>query len=387
MYIPRDIAHELDELLGFFPAVGILGPRQVGKTSLLRSVIASRAPDSVVYLDLERPEDLRRLEEPNAFFDANASKLVVIDEVQRAGALFPILRGAIDRTRRPGRFALLGSTSPTLLRTSGESLAGRIAYVQLHGLTPRELTGVAGLGTRWVRGGFPDSLLAPTDALSLRWRDSFLRAYVERDLQLLGLTASPATVRNFWSMLAHLNGQLLNVEALTRSIGLDRRTVERYLDLFEEAFLIRRLRPYHANLGKRLVKSPRLYIRDSGLLHALLEVRDANDLAGRTQRGASFEGLCVELAASYLDEGRPMYFYRAVTGAAVDLVIERGGRPHTAIEIKASTAPSVSRGFYTACDDLRVERRYLLGIIDEPYPTKGGVEVIGLRDLPRVLGR
>ncbi len=389
MYIPRLAREYLEELLTLFPAVGVLGPRQVGKTSLVRRVIADRPEGSVVYLDLERPADLARLDDADAFFSATAGQLVVIDEVQRIDGLFPILRGAIDRRRRPGRFLLLGSASPTVLRTSGESLAGRIAYIELGGLTYEEVRGAADLNTRWLRGGFPESLLAPSDRASLLWRGNFIATYVERELPTLGLRADPLLVRRLWQMLAHLSGQLLNEQSLSRALDVDVRTVKRYLDFFEEAYLIRRLRPYATNSKKRLVKSPKLYLRvylrDAGLLHALLGVRDYVDLSGRIERGASWETLCVEEIAAHLTLGDGLYFYRTSHGAEVDIVVERGGRPWLGIEVKASSAPKPGRGFYGACDDLDVERRYALGYVEGSYKIPHDVEAIGLGDVAGIM--
>ena len=385
MYVPRTARKEVAELLEIFPAVGVLGPRQIGKTSLVNRLLREYEPDNAIYLDLERPADLSKLDDADVFLASTADKLVVIDEVQRVDGLFPVLRGAIDRQRRPGRFVLLGSASPTMLRTSGESLAGRVAYVKLSGLSRREVSDFADLESHWLRGGFPDSLLAPSDRASLLWRTNFIATYVERELPTLGLRADPSLMRRMWRMLGHLSGQLLNEQSLARALDLDVRTVKRYLDFFEEAYLVRRLSPYAANTKKRLVKSPKIYLRDVGLLHALLGVRDFVDLSGRVERGASWETLCVEEIATHLEMGEELSFYRTSHGAEVDVVIERHGAPGIAIEIKASSAPKPSRGFYGACDDLGIEHRYALGLVEEAYPLAHGVRAIGLRDVSDVL--
>ena len=383
MYIPRSSERQISQLLARVPAVGIVGPRQVGKTSIAKHLLVDPDTDTI-YLDLERPSDQRRLDDPEAFLAASAGRGMIIDEVQRAEGPFPVLRGEIDRDRRPGRFLLLGSASPALLRTAGESLAGRIAYHELHGLTVEELQGVATPSQRWLRGGFPESVLAADDEVSLRWRENFITSYVERDLPQLGLKADPRVVRQTWRMIAHLSGQLLNQESLGRSLGVTGKTVQAYLDFLEASYLIRRISPYYAKLGKRLVKSPKVYVRDSGLLHQLLGVRDEPDLSGRPERGASFETFIVEEVAARLPFGWELSFYRTANGAELDILLLRGGRPAVAIEVKASTAPTPTRGFYTSCKDLGIERRYLLGLIDESYPTRNNITVIGVNDVKRV---
>ena len=389
MFVERAAYDRLTFLLNHFPAVGLVGPRQVGKTSL---ALRLREPSGkMVYLDLERPADAAKLVDPEAFFaSVDPDAAVVLDEVQRADGLFPVLRGIIDRDRKPGRLLLLGSASPALLRDSGESLAGRIAYVELSGLTLAEcrsaLPAQEGLlQRRWLRGGFPESFLAADDELSALWRENFITTYVERELPQLGITASPQVTRQVWRMVAHLSGQLLNVETLARSLGLDRRSVRRYLDFLEASYLIRRVRPYHANLGKRLVKSPKLYVRDTGLLHALLGIESSLDLLGRPERGGSFEALVVEEVAAHLPRGCELSFYRTSNGAELDIVIVRFGAPYLAFEVKASAAPRPSRGFYTSCEDLGIERRYLVGTVEQPYPTRHGIQVIGVADVAGVL--
>lgn len=384
MYLKRHLETDLSKLLRSVPAVGIVGPRQVGKTSLAKHISAENTSKKPVYLDLERPSDLRRLADAETFLASTSDRQVIIDEVQRAEGLFPILRGEIDRDRRSGRFLLLGSASPTLLRTAGESLAGRIAYLELHGLTIAELQGVVEPKLRWLRGGFAESVLATNDETSLRWRENYITSYIERDLPQLGLRADPILIRRLWRMVAHLSAQLLNAETIGRSLGITGKTVRAYLDFLESSYLIRRVQPYYANLGKRLIKSPKIYVRDSGLLHRLLGVRDEIDLAGRPERGASFESFVIEEIAANLPFGWELSFYRTANGAELDILLLRDGLPTVAIEVKASSAPSPARGFYTSCEDLGISKRYLLGMVDESYPTRNGIMVIGIGDLSEV---
>lgn len=380
--LTRTLEARLIEELDASPAVALLGPRQVGKTTLALEV-GRRRPS--VYLDLESPSDRARLQEPEMFLSAHLGALVVLDEVHRAPGLFPTLRGLIDRARREGRrnglYLLLGSAGLDLLAQSGETLAGRIAYLELGPLQLRE-TGPASLDALWLRGGFPESYSARSDAASLRWRENFIRTYLERDIPGYGLRMPAETLRRLWTMLAHLQGGLLNVSDLARNLGLDVRTAGRYLDLLVDLLLVRRLPPWHANVGKRLVKSPKVYLRDSGLVHALLGIGSLDALLGHPVVGASFEGLVIEnLAAAAWTA--TCSFYRTTGGAEIDLLLTWPDESLWAIEIKRSLAPKAERGFHAACEDLAPARRFVVYPGDDRFPAAHGVEVIGLAALCR----
>jgi predicted AAA+ superfamily ATPase len=383
--IARRLSRLLDRDLQQFPVVALLGPRQCGKTTLARTLVAERqaAGGGALLLDLERPSDLARLRDPEAFLRRHSGALVCLDEVQRAPALVETLRVLVDEDRRPGRFLLLGSASPELLRQSSESLAGRISLL---GLTPFLWSEVVPAGraspeSLWLRGGFPDSLLAADDGSSLRWREQFVRTFLERDLPQLGLRIPAPTLDRFWQMCAHLQGQVLNLSALGRALGTSHTTVRHYIDLLEQTFVARTLPPFHANFGKRLVKSPKLYLRDSGLLHALLGIDSHDALAGHPVYGASWEGFVVEqvLAIAALGRFRASY-YRTAKGEEIDLLLERGRR-RIAIECKASSAPTVTRGFWTALRDLGIAEAYVVAPVREAFPMGEGVEALPLGEL------
>jgi predicted AAA+ superfamily ATPase len=380
--LTRTLEARLIEELDASPAVALLGPRQVGKTTLALE-IGRRRPS--VYLDLESPSDRARLQEPEMFLSAHLGALVVLDEVHRAPGLFPTLRGLIDRARREGRrnglYLLLGSAGLDLLAQSGETLAGRIAYLELGPLQLRE-TGPASLDVLWLRGGFPESFSARSDAASLRWRENFIRTYLERDVPGYGLRMPAETLRRLWTMLAHLQGGLLNVSDLARNLGLDVRTAGRYLGLLVDLLLVRRLPPWHANVGKRLVKSPKVYLRDSGLVHALLGIGSLDALLGHPVVGASFEGLVIEnLAAAAWTA--TCSFYRTTGGAEIDLLLTWPDGSLWAIEVERSLAPKAERGFHAACEDLAPARRLVVYPGDDRFPAAHGVEVIGLAALCR----
>jgi len=384
MYFTRSTKQKLLEQLSFSPSVGVIGPRQVGKTSLALEVgEASGSP--YVYLDLERIQDLRKLDAGEAFFESVADKLVILDEVQRVKGLFPMLRGIIDRDRRPGRFMLLGSASPTILRTGGESLAGRISYHELFGITYHESQEQITKEQRWIRGGFPNSLTAPTIQLSLRWREDFIQTYINRDLPALGLQADPLLLSRLLRMLAHLNGSMENARKLSNALDIDVRTLNRYLRFFEESYLIRKLPSYHVNVGKRLVKSSKLYIRDTGLLHSLLGIQTEEDLVGRVERGESWESLCLEEIAAHLQPMDSLYFYRTSEGAEIDALVLKSGKPPIAFEFKTSSAPKVGKGFYNACKDVQAIERYIVAPIEESYLGANGVSIIPLNEVEGVI--
>jgi predicted AAA+ superfamily ATPase len=385
MLIKRRIADRLRTLLDESPAVALLGPRQVGKTTLAQDLGEGR---SSLYLDLESDADRAKLSDPELYLAAHEDKLVILDEVQRMPGLFQNLRGLIDRGRRKGlrsgRFLLLGSASIDLLRQSGETLAGRIAYAELAPLDALEV-GPTDLDRLWLRGGFPDSFLAKDDPASLRWRRDFIRTYLERDIPALGPRIAAETLRRFWTMLAHRQSALSNAADLGRALGVDGKTVASYLDLLVDLMLVRRLEPWHANIGKRLVRSPRIYVRDTGILHALLGLGTMDDLLGHPVAGASWEGLVVETAHATMPDGTEAQFYRSGAGAEVDLVLTLPGGGRWAIEVKRSLAPKVERGFHHACEDLQPERRIVVYPGVEAFPLPNGIEVMSLRQFGQEL--
>ena len=387
--IDRTLTRRLMQRLKDAPAVALLGPRQVGKTTLALSVAEARRS---IYLDLESPADLAKLAEPEMYLEQHVDRLVVIDEIQRMPSLFQVLRGLIDRGRRRGRrvgrFLLLGSASIDLLRQASESLAGRIAYLELAPLHAAEV-GARRLDAQWLRGGFPDSLLAPDDAASLRWRRDFIRTYLERDVPQLGPRIPAETLRRFWTMLAHHQGGLLNAASLARGLGVDGKTVAAYLDLLVDLLLVRRLPSWHRNTGKRLVKAPKVYVRDSGLVHALLGIGDREELLGHPVAGGSWEGSVIESLIACAPEGADAHFYRTSAGAEIDLLLTlpgQRGRPW-AIEIKRSLAPTLERGFHLACEDVQPVQKWVVYAGTTRFPIARGVEAIGVIDLCETLLR
>jgi hypothetical protein len=379
--IPRQKTEIVLARLSQFPAVALLGPRQAGKTTLAEQIAEGRPS---VYLDLEDPADREKLADAALYLSGHEDKLVILDEVQRAPELFQTLRGLIDKGRRrnirAGRFLLLGSASIDLLRQSGESLAGRIAYVELGPLSVLEADGDA-RETLWIRGGFPDSFLAETDQASAIWRENFIRTYLERDIPQLGPRVPAETLRRFWTMLAHVQGGTLNAAQLARGLGVDGKTVARYLDLLVDLLLVRRLPPLHANVGKRLVKSPKVYVRDSGIVHTLLGLDNRDAVLGHPVTGGSWEGFVVENLLSAAPERVNASFYRTSAGAEIDLVLEMPGGKLWAVEIKRGLTPRLDKGFHHAREDLKPERCFVVYSGEERYPKAEGIEVIGLREL------
>jgi uncharacterized protein len=366
-------------------AVALLGPRQVGKTTLAFA-IADAVPS--IYLDLEDPADRDKLADPALYLQAHADKLVILDEIQNAPDLFSVLRGLIDKGRRKGRntgrFLLLGSASIELLRQSSESLAGRVAYRELRPLDVTE-AGRDKQEELWLRGGFPQSLLARGDVRSLDWRRDFLRTYLTRDIPLLEPRIPAETLRRLWTMLAHGQGTPLNASRLATGLSVSSPTVTRYIDLLVDLLLVRRLPPFHRNLGKRLVKSPKTYVRDSGVLHALLAVPTLDALRDHPIVGPSWEGFAIEMLIACAPEWTQAYYYRTAVGAEIDLVLELPGDRIWAIEIKRSLSPKVERGFHIACDDLQPERRIVVYAGVERVPLPHGVEAVGLAALAEEL--
>jgi predicted AAA+ superfamily ATPase len=378
--IQRHLRSRLLESLASAPAVALLGPRQVGKTTLALEIGETRPS---IYLDLESNVDRAKLSDPEAYLSAHESELVILDEVHRAPELFQQLRGLIDEGRRKGRttgrFLLLGSASLDLLQQSGESLAGRISYLELGPFDALE-TPAGDLDRLWARGGFPGSYLTSSDSASVRWRQDFIRTYLERDIPQFGPRLSAETLRRFWTMLAHNQGELLNAANLARALGVDGKTVARYLNLLVDLLLVRRLQPWHRNQGKRLVKSPKVYVRDSGIVHALLRLGSLEDVLGHPVAGGSWEGLAIESVLAAAPSGTEASFYRTSAGAEIDLVLDLPGGEVWAIEIKRSSAPTLERGFYHACEDIKPARRFVIYNGQERYPLKPETEAVGLRD-------
>jgi len=383
--IRREKYTELKDLLHTFPAVALLGPRQVGKTTLALEV----AQDfTSVYLDLESEEDRAKLTSPAYYLENHEDKLVILDEVQRIPGIFQELRGIIDKNRRAGhstgQFLFLGSASIDLLKQSGETLAGRIAYCELSPIIVTEYP--EDMDRLWLRGGFPDSLLASSDKKSLLWRNNFIRTYLERDIPQLGPRIPAETLRRFWMMLAHLQGSLLNASHIAASLGVDGKTIMSYLDLMVDLLLVRRLTPLYQNLGKRLIKSPKVYIRDSGLLHALLGIDNKETLIGHPAIGMSWEGFVIENIQNTIDQNQTkLYFYRTSSGNEIDLVLEKSSHEIWAIEIKRTFAPQFTKGQRLASQDIAASKNFIIYPGIERFPLTENTEAVGLADFLNTL--
>jgi predicted AAA+ superfamily ATPase len=383
--IPRLVQPKVAQLLEEFPAVALLGPRQVGKTTLALS-LAESLGESALYLDLELPSDRAKLSDPELYLNQHEDRLVILDEIHRVPGIFETLRSLIDRRRRKGNrsrhFLLLGSASMDLLHQSAETLAGRIAYEELTPLTVAEVadSGPNAANRLWVRGGFPDSFLAASDEKSFRWRAAFIQTYLERDVPVLGPRIPAETLRRYWQMLAHNQSQMLNAAQLASGLGVSGHTVARYLDIMVDLLLVRRLQPWATNAKKRLVRTPKVYVRDSGLLHSLLDIRDMETLMGHPVVGASWEGMLIENVLDALPATARSTFYRSAAGAEIDLVIEFNSKERWAIEIKRSISnPAPNKGFYIGCEDIRATRQIVLYPGDERYRLDAKTEVMPLR--------
>lgn len=387
--VPRHISASLRDTLSRFPAVALLGPRQVGKTTLAH-LIAEQWPAESVYVDLELPSDRAKLSEPELYLSGHEGKLVILDEIHRAPGIFQILRSLIDRRRRKGlrsgQFLLLGSASMELLRQSSESLAGRIAYLELTPFLISEVRALENAADKlWVRGGFPDSFLADSEQASLEWRLAFIRTYVEHDIPELSSRIPGETVRRFWQMLAHNQGQLLHASRLASGLGVSGQTAGRYLDTLVDLLLVRRLPPWERNLGKRLVRSPKTYVRDSGIVHALLGIGEREQLLGHPAAGPSWEGFVVENLASLAPSSAKAWFYRTSAGAEIDLLLEISRGELWAVEVKRSISnPQPRRGFHLACEDLKAARRMEIYPGRERYKLDALTEAIPLESLPEL---
>lgn len=395
--LPRALAQTAIEQLAFAPAVVLLGPRQVGKTTLARMIAARFA--GAISLDLQLADDREKLVHGSGFLQAHRDQLIVLDEVQYVPEVFAQLRPEIDAQRRPGRFLLLGSASGRLLQQSSESLAGRASYLELTPLQVREVmapdndarSSLLTLQKLWLRGGFPVSFTAPTDALSFGWRSDFISTFLNRDVREFGINVPAQTLHRFWRMTAHLHGQLFNASSIAASLGgMSHTTVGRYLDSLVDTMMLRRLEPHFVNVGKRLVKSPKVYVRDCGLLHALLNLPDIDSLMGHPMAGYSWEGLMVEQIFALAPKGADISFYRTAAGAELDVVVELGSKKY-GFEIKFSSAPTLTKGFWQACQDVGVQHAYVLAPVQQGWPLKAAathsVDVISPLQLPWALAR
>lgn len=382
--IQRRLENEIRKALQRSPSVALLGPRQVGKTTLALD-IADSIPS--VYLDLENTLDLEKIKDIIAFHEENREKLIILDEVQRKPEVFTSLRGIIDKERRKGHkaglFLFLGSASIDLLQQCSESLAGRITYLELHGIDTLEYVARSQerINTLWLRGGFPESLLAASDQDSLLWRRDFIRTYLERDIPQLGPRIPAQTLDRFWTMLAHNQGGVVNASQLARNLEVASVTITRYLDLMVDLLLVRRLQPWTFNVGKRLVRAPKIYVRDSGITHALLNISTYNDLLGHPVVGGSWEGFVIENILSVAPPNALPFYYGTPGGAEIDLILEFSGSEKWAIEIKRSSSPSLSKGFHIACEDINANRRYVVYSGNERFTFREGVTAIPLHEL------
>lgn len=377
--IKRSLQSKITNLLRQFPAVAILGPRQVGKTTLAKHIAKNRKK-TALYLDMEKQADRVRLRDAHSYLENYRDNCVILDEVQLLPNLFSELRPLIDEYRKPGRFILLGSASPSLVKGVSESLTGRISYTELTPIGLLELPAKIDQQIHWLRGGFPDALLAKTDLKFNEWMNNFIHSYVERDLEFLfGVNLHAATVRKLWNMLAHANGVIWNAEVFSRSLGVTAPTVLRYMDYLEGGYLIRRLQPWYVNAKKRLVKSPKAYLRDTGILHHLLKLDSIDEILGHPVAGTSWEGYVIEQIFQTKPPHLDMYFYRTHDGAECDIVLVKGISVVTCIEIKLTNAPTVSRGFYSSIADLRPKHKFVITPGSDEYTVKEAVIVTNLK--------
>jgi predicted AAA+ superfamily ATPase len=383
----RTVTKRFLKYMDAFPCIALLGPRQVGKTYFAKK-IRDAVDRETVYLDLESDEDIAKLNNAETYLSSHQDKLVIIDEIQRNPKLFVLLRSIIDKHRENGRFLILGSASPELMIKSAESLAGRIAYLEMHPLTFKEVKKHFDYNELWLKGGFPEMLLQKDLELSLAMRNQFIQTYIERELPILGLSASPILLKNLLRMLAHNQGQLLNYSQLSNSLGRDINTVKRYMDYFEHAFLIRRLEPFHANTKKRIVKSPKVYIRDTGIYHALFDIETREELDGFIGKGNSWESFVIQEVISQISTNVQPYFYRTQDGAEIDLILVKGLKPILGLEIKTSNAPKITKGTTEAAKDLgNIPVFVITHSVDEDYKHNDLVTVTAYDRMIAILDR
>lgn len=360
-YLKRTIYTELKESLEDYPVVALLGPRQVGKSTLVKDLLEV---DSKLYLDLELDSELRKLSEPEIFFGRHKDSLICLDEIQMAPEIFKVIRGTVDKRKRNAQFLILGSASRDLIKQSSESLAGRISYLEIMPFNLFEV-GIENVETLWIRGGFPKSFLASNDERSAKWRENYIRTYLERDIPQLGFNIPAKSIERLWKMLAHSHGQILNSSKFATSLGVSSHTVNSYIDILEQTFLVKTLRSFNPNIKKQYIKSPKVYIRDSGILHTLLNLETFDDLLGHPNFGSSFEGFVIENLLRLFPRWSFNY-YRTKSGAEVDLIMSKGNR-RLAIEIKASKAPKLQRGFWSACDDIKATEKFVISLVNDTY--------------------
>lgn len=379
--IDRLLEKTLLQYLTIFPSVAILGPRQCGKSTMVKYLINNQA---AIYIDLQNQADLNKLTDPLLFFEANKDKIICLDEIQLIPELFSILRSVIDQNRKNGKFILLGSASRDLIQHSSESLAGRIGLLNLTPFLNNEINTLPNfnLNDFWMKGGFPDSYLAENELNSSIWRENYIKTYIERDIPQLGFQIPALQMRRLLTMCAHNQGQMLNASKLGESLGLTHPTIKRYIDLLEQTFILRTLMPYEANVKKRLVKSPKIYIRDTGILHQLLSIENYNDLLGNPIYGSSWESLVIENIIVNNPHWNA-YFFRTSSGDELDLILEKGSKL-IAIECKASAAPKVSKGFWNALEIIQPQKTYIIAPINDSYFIHENVVVCGLSEFLKI---
>lgn len=375
MELHRVISSSIIRYLDNFPCVALLGPRQVGKTTTVKTLQAQIQKESI-YLDLESEEDVQKLIYAEQYFNERQDKLIIIDEIQRNPQLFPLLRSVIDKNRTNGRFILLGSASPELLAKSSETLAGRIAYLEMHPFVYPEIGNQFVFEGLWLKGGFPNIFLQQDLTLSFEMKLQFIQTYLERELPILGLSASPALLKNLLRMIAHAQAQIVNYSEISKALGVEVNTIKRYLDYFENAFLIRRLQPYFTNSKKRIVKSPKIFIRDTGILHTLFNIENKEDLDGFIGKGSSWESFVIQQIVALLKPGVSPYFYRTQDGTELDLVLAKGVQPVLGIEIKLSNAPTLTKGLTIASQDLQgIPILVVTHSVSEDYKSNTNIKV------------
>ncbi len=381
--IIRTKEQEILRYLRYFPAAGIVGPRQCGKSTLAHLLVKKKTGS--VYLDLENPDDRVKLTNPSLYFAEHKNKLICLDEVQFMPEIFAVLRGVIDRNKKKGQFLLLGSASPNLLKQSSETLAGRISYVELSPFSLTELiqNKKPDFQKVWIRGGFPRSYLAPTKDISMVWRKNFIRTFLEQDLSNLGIGIAPENMRKFWMMCAHLHGQMLNLSGLGHSLGVSHTTIRNYIDVMTGTFMIRKLEPYYSNIDKRLKKTPKIYLSDSGILHALLNINSLDDLLAHPVAGFSWEGFVLSQLVDSL-KGWEFYYAATADQAEIDFILKKG-RHLIAVESKLSKAPNVTRGFYNLLNDLKIKKAFVVCPIEDSFPLAKNTTAIGISELIKKL--
>jgi predicted AAA+ superfamily ATPase len=381
--IKRRIYNEIIETLQQFPVIGILGSRQVGKTTLAKEIQKQFQPS--IYVDLELPSDFSKLNDAELFLSSYQDNLIIIDEIQHKLELFQIIRALVDKNRKPGRFIILGSASPELVKKSSESLAGRIYY---HYLNPFSIDEV-GFDSKliddlWLRGGYPNSFLAIDEKQSFKWREAFVTTFLERDIPKFGVRIPFTQLRRFWTMIAHLHGSLWNASKVALSLGVTPPTSKSYLDILEGTFIVRQLQPFFTNVKKRLVKSPKIFLRDSGILHSLLNLENRDELLSHPIVGHSWEGFVIEQIINNLPPGYGSYFYRTSAGAEIDLVITKGNKPILCLDVKLSLSPQVSAGFSNAIDDLKCDKGFVVYPGKDIYPIKKNIRAVPISKIDEI---